>query len=355
MHNELIFNEFFNRVKMRFNTKMVSTQLMKKVLIFFSLFFSASLFAAEGFRTHFASAGTLGENIFTSDIKPGGFVGLGYKKATADAVTDSSGNQITKGPYGLPFSYKSTGSVQYLYAGYTSQETYAGGNFSGMMVVPYTSIDKKVMLGANNLPNSSADVSGLDDLEIGGTWDYKKSFDTKYSAGLALTTKTGGYQIANNGTSIGQGYYTFKPSFTSITQHGAASYAYKATLGLNTTNSEADYRSGNLLSLEAAIGYKTSLGAFGIKVHKLEQIQDDSGSGVAPTALNASRMPLNGVTAPNADGNRLKYTTATVFYTAPVSAINSIFYIGFTAMRNQINAPVIQDGYFEMRLTRALH
>ncbi len=331
---------------------MISIKTLKNILIFLPLTFSTSIFAAEGFRTHFASAGTLGENIFTSDIKPGGFIGLGYKKATAEAVTDSLGNQITKGPYGLPFSYKSTGSMQYVSAGYTSEERYAEGNLSVIMTIPFSSIDKKVILGENNLPNSSADVSGLDDIEIGGAWDYKKSLDTKYSTGLALTTKTGGYQIGYNGASIGQGYYTLKPSFSSITQHGAASYAYKATLGLNTKNSYANYRSGNLFSLEAAIGYKTVLGALGLKVHMLQQIQNDSGSGVAYTALNSFGLPLNGVTAPNADGNRLKYTTATVFFAAPVSVINSIFYIGFTAMRNKINAPVVQDRYFEMRLTR---
>lgn len=334
----------------------MSTQTLKNTLIFLSLASSTSLFAAEGFRAHFSSSGTLGENIFTSDIRPGGFIGLGYKKATAEAVTDSSGSLITKAPNALPFSYKSTGSMQYVSAGFTSQESYAGGNLSAIITIPFSSIDKKVMVGGSiNLPNSSADVEGLDDIEIGGTWDYKKSLDTKYSTGLALTTKTGRYQIASNGASIGQGYYTLKPSFASITQHGAASYAYKATLGLNTKNGEANYRTGNLLSLEAAIGYKTTWGALGLKVHKLQQIQDDSGAGVAPTALNTFGLPLNGVTAPNADGNRMKYTTATVFYAAPVSVIHSIFYIGFTAMRNQFNAPVLQDGYFEMRLSRALN
>lgn len=336
---------------MRLNKRNTSKSFLI-ILIFTS---SASLFAAEGFRTHFASAGTLGENIFTSEIQPSGFLGLGYKKGTAVAVTDSSGNQITKGPFGLPFSYKSTGSMLYTTAGYTSEEVYAGGNFTGIVTIPYSSIDKKVMLGANNLPNSSADVSGLDDIEIGGTWDYKKSIETKYSTGLGLTTKTGTYKITNNGSSIGQGYYTLKPSFVSITQHGDISYAYKATLGLNTKNSEANYRSGNLLSLEAAIGYKTTLGAWGVKIHKLQQIQDDSGSGVASTAFNAVGLPVNGVAAPNSDGNRLKYTTATVFFAAPISLINSISYIGITVIRNQFNAPVIEDRYFEIRLTRLLN
>jgi hypothetical protein len=334
---------------------MISTETSKGILISLSLSCSTSLFAAEGFRAHFASAGTLGENIFTSDIRPGGFIGLGYKEATADAIKDSSGNAMTKAPNGLPFTYKTIGRMQYVSAGYTSDEGYAGGNLTGMITMPFSSMDKKVMVGAFNLPNSSADVSGLDDIEIGGTWDYKNSLDTKYSTGLALTTKTGRYQIVNNGASIGQGYYTLKPSFSSITQYGALSYAYKTTLGLNTKNSEANYRSGRLVSLEAAVGYKTALGAWGVKVHKLQQIQDDTGTGVTSTAFNAFGLPLNGVSAPNADGNRLKYTTATVFFAGPVSAINSIFYIGLTAMRNQYNAPVVQDGYFEMRLTRPIN
>jgi len=341
---------------MNFYKIFIARSILKFILIIPSLIFSSSLFAAEGFRTHFASSGTLGENIFSSDTRPGGFLGLGYKKATAVAVTDSSGNQITKASNGFPFSYKSIGSMQYIHAGYSSEEIYAGGNLSGIIIIPFSSMDKKVMLGgATHLPNSSADVNGLDDLEIGGAWSYKKSLQTKYSTGLALTTKTGGYQIANNGGSIGQGFYTLKPSFTSITQHGAASYAFKAALGLNTKNNEANYRSGNLLSLEAAVGYKTALGALGLKVHKLQQIQDDTGSGVAPTAFNLLGLPLNGVTPPNSDGNKLKYTTATVFVTAPVSLINSTFYVGFTAMRNQLNAPVIQDGYLELRLTRAFN
>jgi hypothetical protein len=340
--------------------KSSANTLAKTLIAITSVVSAAHSFAADGFRTHFATAGTLGENIFTSEIKPGGFAGLGYKRAVAEALTDSSGNEIKKAPNGLPLTYKNTASVQYIYAGYTAEEMYAGGNLSGIITVPFTTFDKNVTLthpkaGSLNVPNSSGDVSGLDDIEIGGTWDYKKSADTKYSVGLGLTTKTGSYQLTSNGASIGQGYYTLKPSFASITQDGAMSYAYKATLGINTTNSDANYRSGNVLSLEAAIGYKTSVGAFGFRVHKLEQIQDDSGKGVAPTAANAFGLPLNGVTAPNADGNRIKYTTATLFYTAPISSIGSIFYLGLTAMSNPVNTTVPNNGYIEMRLTKAFN
>ena len=329
---------------------------LKALVLICVMCFAKESFSADGFKTHFATTGTLGENIFTPNITPGGFVGLGYKKAVAEAVTDSSGNEIKKAPNGLPFSYKNTGSIQYIHAGYTAAENYAGGYLTGFTAIPFTSFDKTVMLaGTLSLPNSSANVNGLDDLEIGGTWDYKKSADTKYSVGLALTTKTGGYQIANNGASIGQGYYTLKPSFLSITQNGAVSYAYKATLGVNSKNNDANYRSGNILSLEAAVGYKTSLGALGLKVHQLQQIQNDSGSGVPATVFNIYNLPLNGVTAPNTDGNRIKYSTASVFFTTPVNAIGSIFYIGFTSMRNAFNAAFPNDGYYEIRLTKAFN
>ena len=349
----------------KINKQSRNDKLTKTLVAIGAMTLVGSAFASDGFRTHFASSGTLGENIFSSDIKPGNFAGIGYKQATADVLTDGAGtniNQVALRPgLSIPLVYHNEANVKYLFAGFTTQEKYAGGNITAAIVLPYTSFNKLVTLGpggplpaAVSLPNSSANVSKLDDAEVGATWDYKKSDSTKYSVGLALTTTTGGYQITGNGGSVGQGYTTLKPSFASITQDGALSYAYKATLGLNSNNSDANYRSGNVLSLEAALGYKTSVGAFGFKVHSLKQYQDDTGTGVA--ANNPYPwVATSGVSAPKADGNRISYTTATIYYTVPVKPIESLFYIGFSTMKNPAYTTVPKDGYFEMRLTKAFN
>lgn len=322
-----------------------------------------SAYAAE-YRTHFATAGTLGENIFSSDIKPGSFVGIGYKQASIDTLADGSGNKITSLPGGIPLAFKNEASVKYLYAGLTSQEKYAGGNITASVVLPFTSSDKLVAAGpfpkygvttAQSLPNSSANFKNkLDDIEVGTSWDYKKSENTKYSVGLALTTKTGDYHVEGNGSSVGPGYYTLKPSFASITQDGALSYAYKAALGLNTNNSVGNYRTGNMMSLEAAVGYKTSVGAFGLKVHALRQYQDDTGGGVTANSPNPW-VATSGVSKPQADGQRTSYNTATIYYTVPVKSIESLFYVGLSTMNSPSYTQVPNTGFFEMRLTKAFN
>jgi Putative MetA-pathway of phenol degradation len=329
-----------------------------------TLSLATASFAEDGFRTHFASAGTLGENIFTSEVNPSTFFGVGYKQATADKLTDGSGNvinQVALRPgLTIPLDYLNKANIKYIYGGFTSETQVAGGRITAGLVVPYTTFDKSVTLGpggplpaAVSLPNSSANVHGLDDAEVGGSWDIK-SDNTKYSVGLALTSKTGGYKIASNGASIGQGYYTWKPSFAAITQNGAFSFAYKGTLGLNTNNSEANYHSGNLLSLEAALGYKTGVGAFGFKLHSLRQYQSDSGTGVASNNPYPW-LATSGVSAPQADGNRISYLTGSLFYTVPVKPIESIFYVGVTTMKNPEYTTVPRTGYFETRLTRAFN
>ena len=223
----------------KFKTNHQSHQLVKTLVAISVLTLGSSAYSAE-MRTHFASAGTLGENIFSSDINPGSFVGIGYKKATADSLVDGSGTPITRlGATPIPLSYHNDINVKYIYAGFTSQDKYADGNISLSIAVPYTSNDKLVTGGPfpaygvmtpTSLPNSSAKFSKLDDIEVGSSWDFKKSDATKYSVGLALTTKTGDFQVAGNGGSVGVGYYTLKPSFASITQDGPLSYAYKASL-----------------------------------------------------------------------------------------------------------------------------
>ena len=339
-----------NKVKKQFKGQ----QLAKTLVAVSAFTLVGSAYSAE-LRTHFATSGTLGENIFSSEVKPGSFVGIGYKQFTSDGITDGTGN-IVNTAGGYPLKYHNEGNVKYLYAGFTSQEQYAGGNITASVVLPFTTFDKLVMLGpgtaAVSVPNSSAKVSNhIDDVEVGASWDYKKSENTKYSVGLALTTKTGGYQIERNGGSVGVGYYTLKPSFASITQDGAFSYAYKATLGLNTNNSEANYRTGNMLSLEAAVGYKTSVGAFGFKVHSLKQYQDDTGAGVPMR----SPMASSGVNPPPADGRRTSYTVASIYYTVPVKPIESLFYIGFSTMKSPVYTTVPNDGFFEMRLTKTFN
>jgi hypothetical protein len=342
-----------------------STKLLKSMLAIGAIACIGNAMAADGFRTHFASSGTLGENIFSSDIRPGSFAGIGYKQATADSLTDGAGNNINqvalRPGLSIPLVYHNEANVKYLFAGVTSQEQFAGGHITAAIVLPFTSFNKTVTLGpggplpaAVSLPNSSAKVSKLDDVEFGATWDYKKSDVTKYSVGLALTTTTGSYQVVGNGASVGQGYTTLKPSFASITQDGAFSYAYKATLGLNGNNNDANYNSGNVLSLEAALGYKTSVGAFGFKVHSLKQYQDDTGTGVSPNNPYPW-VATSGVSAPKADGNRISYTAATVYYTVPVKPLESLFYIGFSTMKNPAYTTVPKAGYFEMRLTKAFN
>ena len=105
--------------------------------------------------------------------------------------------------------------------------------------------------------------------------------------------------------------------------------------------------------MEAAVGYKTSIGAFGFKVHSLKQYQDDTGNGVA--LVKVSGLPVSGVNPPAADGNRISYTAATIYYTVPVKPIESLFYIGFSTMKSPVYTTVPNSGYFEMRLTKAFN
>jgi hypothetical protein len=312
--------------------------------------------ASDAFRTGFATSGTLYEDIFFAQTRPNVYGGIGYKQAHIVDVTDANGHSYQPSP-AFKFSNDSTVQQAYLYAGMVSETQHAGGRWAASIVVPFTHGDKR-FTATNITPNpaytpaatfltqtNTGTHSRLDDIEISGGWIYSNDRDLKLGLGLALKTKTGGYDPKKPGENIGTGYYTLKPAVGAVYEMGAFSLAGKATLGINSTNKDANYRSGNVFSLEAAAGYKSPIGAFGLNLHSMRQIQDDTGTGVPYGG------GLSYVSPAPADGKRIQYVTYSPFYMLPVKPLEGVLMVSLTKFQSSKYSQDYPLG-FQIRFTR---
>ena len=315
--------------------------------------------ASDSFRTGFATSGTLYEDIFSAQTRPNVYGGIGYKQAHITDLSDANGNSYQPSP-AFKFSNDSTIQQAYLYAGMTSESKTAGGRWAASIVIPYTHGDKQ-FTATNITPNpaytpaaafltqnSTGVNSRVDDIEINGGWIYSNDQDLKIGLGLALKTKTGGYDAYKSGENIGTGYYTLKPAAGVVYESGAFSLAGKLTLGINSTNTTANYRSGNVLSLEAAFGYKSPIGAFGINLHSMRQVQDDTGPGV-PYAGG-----LAYISAAPADGRRIRYLTYSPFYMLPIKAADGVLMVSLTRFQSSQYSQIYPLG-FQVRFTKSFN
>ncbi len=143
----------------------------------------------------------------------------------------------------------------------------------------------------------NAEVSGLGDTELSMVW-VRHQDRLKVAAGVSLFVPTGVYD-KTRGPNPGFGdFYTLRPGVavtyalnpkhTDSSWDAGVTVAGRLSYGINTTNKDTDYRSGNFLYAELGIIKVMGDWAFGSNLLSTQQVTDDTGTG-APADGNRYR------------------------------------------------------------------
>jgi hypothetical protein len=145
---------------------------------------------------------------------------------------------------------------------------------------------QSALLARNTSENQS--VSGLGDAELSAVWVRHRD-RMKVAAGVSLFVPTGAYDKAR-GPNPGFGnFYTLRPgvavTYSLNPNHKDSNWdsgvtvAGRLSYGINSSNLETDYKSGDFVYSEAAITKVSGSWAFGANVLSIQQVTDDSGAG----------------------------------------------------------------------------
>ena len=135
--------------------------------------------------------------------------------------------------------------------------------------------------------SQNADVSGLGDTELSMVW-IRHQDRLKVAAGVSLYVPTGVYDKAR-GPNPGFGnFYTLRPGVavtyalnpkhTDTSWDAGVTVAGRLSFGINTTNTETDYRSGNFVYAELGAIKVMGNWAFGTNFFATQQVTDDTAS-----------------------------------------------------------------------------
>ena len=256
---------------------------------------------------------------------------VGVSSRVVPLPTNSkAGLPIADGTYRLNVA---AGSIKFdqaqtqvnLMGGYMTESTYANGRMAFAINVPLISINRTFfatqpagtvspapgaalspqVLGAITAVANAANftvqsaliarntsenlnVSGFGDAELSAVW-VRHENRLKVAAGVSLFVPTGAYD-KTRGPNPGFGnFYTLRPgvavtyslnpNHTDANWDSGVTVAGRLSYGINSSNLETDYRSGDFVYTEAAISKVTGNWAFGANLLAIQQVTDDSGSG----------------------------------------------------------------------------
>lgn len=219
-----------------------------------------------------------------------------------------------------------------LIGGYMTEDTYGGGRLAFTANVPLISINRTffatqpagtvspvpgaalpapVLGGVTAVANAAnytvqsgliarnasenLNISGFGDTELAAVW-VRHENRLKVAAGVSLFVPTGAYD-KTRGPNPGFGnFYTLRPgvalTYSLNPNHADSNWdsgvtvAGRLSYGINSSNLETDYRSGNFVYTEAALSKVTGNWAFGANLMAIQQVTDDSGTGAT---LGANR------------------------------------------------------------------
>ncbi len=248
------------------------------------------------------------------------------------AVPDGTFKLTGIGPVNLLNNQK----VLTFLGGYMTEETYAGGHLAFALQTSYQQQDRTLAVPltfgvtptppaqlaplvnavaaaaqaqivaalAAKLVTQNMSIEGFGDTELSALW-VRHQDRMKIAAGVSVFAPTGNYD-ANRGTNLGYGNffsvrpgvavtYSLNPDHASEDWDRGVTVAGRVSYMINGTNSDTDYRTGNLLYTEAAI-VKVMPGArlaFGTNIFHIQQTTDDSGTGLGTNPL--VRFQLSGI------------------------------------------------------------
>lgn len=170
-------------------------------------------------------------------------------------------------------------------AGYTFERTVLGAHYTVAAFLPYTWLDisARAQAGAGSVARHS-EVSGLGDLTLVPLMLAWKVGDWQFDVLTPIYAPTGNYEKGRLGNT-GLNYWTFDPMAGVV--YSNKQLGFNAMLhvgyGINTENTETDYRSGDLLHLDAAVQQIVPVGpgllALGVEGFYFDQVTGDSGGG----------------------------------------------------------------------------
>ena len=247
---------------------------------------------------------------------------------------------IPNGTYTLnglgPVNFLHDQNVITLLGGYLTETTYAGGHFSFSFQTSYSNADRAMDIPlsfgvtpsapaaqaplvnavaaatqaqitaqlAAKLATQNMSVAGFGDTELSMVW-IRHQDRLKVAAGVSLFVPTGSYD-ANRGPNPGYGKfysvrpgvavtYSLSPNHTSQDWDRGVTVAGRLGYMINGTNTETDYRTGNLVNAELAIVKVLEGGrwAFGANLYRVQQVTDDSGTGLGTNP--ALRYRVSGI------------------------------------------------------------
>ena len=294
--------------------------------------------ASEGFRMRQSPVGMFGGEIAAAAENPGFFGTASLSYINIFKVADNNGDDQTEPAKEIlldkpPFSglyklnlpeakldFNQNQTQLNLVAGYLTQSLPGEGRVAFVFnlplikqsrslsgVLPAGTISKSnpqlplndlMVAGANagaqtgfkdKLAAQNVDVSGVGDAELSAVWLHNYG-GLKVAAGASLFVPTGKYD-KNRGPNPGFGdFYTLRPgvavtyalnpSAGSDSWDRGVTLAGRVAFGMNTTNQDTQYRSGNFVYLEGAVAKVSGDWGWGANLALTQQVTDDKDQGV---------------------------------------------------------------------------
>ena len=310
-----------------------------KMAIYLALTVSAwGAGAAENFKLRQSPIGAFGGEIAAGADNPGLFGTASISMLDISSIVDGNGNGIkvpskTSAIPGYPavlnipeggvIDFHQTQTQVNLVGGYLTEATYSDGRIAFVVNVPLVKISRSfsgslgagvvspsppnvsITIAANNkakndwaarVATQNGDVSGVGDTELSAVW-IRHQDRLKVAAGVSLFVPTGVYD-KDRGPNPGFGnFYTLRPgvavTYNLNPNHKDASWdagvtvAGRISYGMNSTNKDTDYRSGNFIYTEVGVVKVAGDWAFGANLLSTQQVTDDTGPVVGTSCFGS--------------------------------------------------------------------
>jgi hypothetical protein len=185
---------------------------------------------------------------------------------------------------GIVANAEATTNTIALGGGYGFEQEVLGAHYGVAAFVPYSWVDisaDTAALGGKRIQNS---VSGVGDVTVVPVLMAWKSGDVQYDFLLPIYAPTGSYKVGRLGNT-GLNYWTFDPIVGVSYNSAKSGFNAAAHLGyaMNTENGDTQYKSGNVLHLDASVQQIFPLGSglanIGAEAWYFDQVTCDSGAG----------------------------------------------------------------------------